>query len=135
WSPDDVILFAPEGAGPLYRVSASGGDSIEATKVQPPKIGSHRFPSFLPFTGGRRQFLFYGHGTTPDAQGIYIGSLDSPETKHLTAADTAGGIFERSIGDLEPILGDMIHRLERDLLSKRLSSEQERERIEQTAIA
>src|SRR5207244_8692523 len=25
-----------------------------------------------------------------DAQGIYIGSLDSLETKHLTAADTAG---------------------------------------------
>ena len=90
WSPDGLILFAPEGAGPLYRVPASGGDSIEATKVQPPQIGSHRFPNFLPFTGGRRQFLFYGYGTTPDVQGIYIGSLDSLETRRLTAADTAG---------------------------------------------
>jgi Tol biopolymer transport system component len=90
WSPDGLILFAPEGVGPLYRVSASGGDSIAATNIQPPRKDSHRFPSFLPFTGGRRQFLFYAYGDEPDAQGIYLGSLDSSETRRLTSADSAG---------------------------------------------
>jgi eukaryotic-like serine/threonine-protein kinase len=89
WSPDGLILFAPEGAGPLYRVPASGGKPVEATKVHPPEVGSHRFPNFLPFESGRHQFLFYGHGT-PEGDGIYLGSMDSSVTKRLTAADTAG---------------------------------------------
>src|SRR5207244_3076294 len=46
----------------------------------------HRLPHFLP---GGRQFLFYAVGT-PETQGIYLGSLDAPETKRLTAADAAG---------------------------------------------
>ena len=47
---------------------------------------SHRFPYFLP---DGRQFLFYAQGT-PETAGIYLGSLDSAETRRLTAADTAG---------------------------------------------
>ena len=47
---------------------------------------NHRFPQFLP---GGRQFVFYAQGT-PETAGIYLGSLDSPETKRLAAADTAG---------------------------------------------
>jgi len=66
---------------------------------------------------------------------INIAAVGTIEERILERLYERIGIFERSIGDLEPILGDMIHRLERDLLSKRLSSEQERERIEQTAIA
>lgn len=45
------------------------------------------------------------------------------------------GIFERSLGDLEPILGDLTQKLSFDLLSRRLSSEQESKRIEQTLLA
>lgn len=56
------------------------------TKVDAPRQTGHRFPQFL--SGGQR-FLFYASGQ-PDAQGIYIGSLDSLETTRLTAADTAG---------------------------------------------
>jgi hypothetical protein len=47
---------------------------------------SHWFSSFL---SDGRQFLFYAQGT-PEAAGIYLGSLDSAETRRLTAADTAG---------------------------------------------
>ena len=47
---------------------------------------SHRFPKFLP---NGKQFLFYAQGT-PDTQGIYLGSLDSPVLKRLTDTDTAG---------------------------------------------
>ena len=84
WSPDGVILFTPTTASPLFRIPASGGEAVAVTKLE--KQASHRFPQFLP---GGRQFLFYALGT-PETQGIYLGSLDAPETKRLTAADAAG---------------------------------------------
>jgi len=84
WGADGVILFAP-ATGPLSRVSASGGDVVVVTKVDPPNVRSHRFPSFL---NDSRKFIFYAIGRD-DASGIYLGSLDSPDVKRLTAADTA----------------------------------------------
>ena len=45
------------------------------------------------------------------------------------------GIFERSLGDLEPILGELTQQLSFDLLSRRLSPEQTAKRIEQTILA
>ena len=45
------------------------------------------------------------------------------------------GIFERSLGDLEPILGELTQQLSFDLLSQRLSPEQTAARIEQTLLA
>jgi Tol biopolymer transport system component len=85
WSSDGVILFAPSASGSLYRVPASGGDVVAVTRLQPQHT-SHRFPQFLPRT---RQFLFYVQGAT-DIQGIYLGSLDSQDTKRLTSSETMG---------------------------------------------
>jgi Tol biopolymer transport system component len=85
WSADGVILFAPIGPGPLFRITASGGAAVAVTKLLDKQV-SHRFPQFLP---GGRQFLFYAQGT-PETAGIWLGSLDTPQTKRLTAADTAG---------------------------------------------
>ena len=45
------------------------------------------------------------------------------------------GVFERTLGDLEAIIGEEIGRLTRDLLSRHLTHEEEDERIEQTARA
>ncbi|HYE73078.1 MAG TPA: helicase-related protein, partial [Blastocatellia bacterium] len=45
------------------------------------------------------------------------------------------GIFENSVGDLEPILGDVIQELTTDLLSQRLTEEQIENRITQTQLA
>jgi eukaryotic-like serine/threonine-protein kinase len=85
WGADGIILFAPSG-GPLFRVSASGGEAVAVSKIDPPRVRSHRFPSFLP---GTRTFLFYATGSD-DASGIYLGALDSPDVRRLTAADSAG---------------------------------------------
>ena len=84
WNADGVILFARTFNGPLFRIPASGGEAVAVTKLD--RQQSHRFPQFLP---DGRQFLFYAQGT-PETRGIYLGSLDSDETKRLTAADTAG---------------------------------------------
>ncbi len=44
-------------------------------------------------------------------------------------------IFERSLGGLEPILGEKIAELSKELLSKKLTDEEATAKIEQTAIA
>jgi Tol biopolymer transport system component len=81
WSRDGVILFAPGIGGGLRRVPAKGG-----TVAVVPGDGG-RFPAFLP--DGRR-FVFFLGPTSPDRQGIYLGSLDAPDARRLVPADVAG---------------------------------------------
>lgn len=57
------------------------------------------------------------------------------EEKILTRLYERIGIFEKSLGDLEPILGEMTERLHNELLSRRLTRQEEEERIRQTALA
>ena len=45
------------------------------------------------------------------------------------------GIFERSIGDLEAILGNVVQELERDVFSKSLTPAEQAARVEQVALA
>jgi serine/threonine protein kinase len=85
WSPDGVILFAPNGGGPLMRIPAAGGSPVASTKLLPEQT-SHRFPRFLP---DGRQFLFLATGPEK-VRGTYIGSLDSRESNFL--ADIEGAV-------------------------------------------
>jgi eukaryotic-like serine/threonine-protein kinase len=85
WGPDGTIVFAPTLASALARVPASGGDVAALTALSAGQSG-HSFPQFLP--DGRR-FLFYSLGT-PDAQGIYVGSLGGEAPRRLIPADGAG---------------------------------------------
>lgn len=84
WGTDGTILFSAGTTGPLSRVPASGGQPVEATQVESPQQAGHRLPQFLP--DGRR-FLFYVMGT-PEARGVYVGTLDSQETRRLFDADS-----------------------------------------------
>jgi hypothetical protein len=72
---------------------------------------------------------------SPSISIINIAALNTIEDRILERLYSRIGVFERSIGDLEPILGDMIHQLEFDLLSRRLTPQQEEDRIEQTRLA
>ena len=94
WNADGVILFSPSNASPLFRVPASGGEAVAVTTLD--RQTSHRFPSFLP---DGRQFLFYAQGTQETA-GIYLGSLDSAETRRLAAADAAGVYLPSRMGGM-----------------------------------
>jgi Tol biopolymer transport system component len=88
WGPDGTILFNASSTA-IFRVSASSGEPVAITKLDLPRISQHRFPHFLP---DGRHFLFYAVGT-PEAQGIYLGSLDGSEPKRLAQADTGAVYF------------------------------------------
>jgi serine/threonine protein kinase/Tol biopolymer transport system component len=84
WNADGVILFAPAALSRLFRVPASGGQAVAATKLDQER--SHQSPFFLP---DGRHFLFFAPGHNPTS-GIYLGSLDSLDTQRLTPAETDG---------------------------------------------
>jgi Tol biopolymer transport system component len=94
WSPQGVIVFGTRGAGPLYRIPASGGIPAALTKVDPSQgEGAQSFPQFLP--DGRR-FLYFRQSTNPEVQGIYAGSLDLRPEQQSTArivATTLGNFY------------------------------------------
>jgi hypothetical protein len=56
---------------------------VAATTLMPQQRG-HYAPEFLP---DGRHFLFFVGGT-PDTRGVYVGLLDSPDTRRLFDADT-----------------------------------------------
>jgi eukaryotic-like serine/threonine-protein kinase len=92
WNSDDVILFAPQVAGPLYRVAACGGTPVPVTCV-PDEQSSHLhcWPVFLPRSD---RFLFFVNRTGPGdllRNGIYAGSLSSTDT-HLISSEIDGNV-------------------------------------------
>jgi Tol biopolymer transport system component len=78
WNGKDVILFAPASHGVLYRVSASGGQPQPLTSLTPDS-DSHRWPVFI----DDDRFLFVVQSDRPAAEGVFVGSLGSQETRKL----------------------------------------------------
>jgi Tol biopolymer transport system component len=89
WNADGTILFPRQINGPLWRVPATGGEPVVVTQLDPPRHISHSDPQFLP---DGRHFLFFALGT-PDASGIYLGSLDGGAPTRLIAADSRGAFL------------------------------------------
>jgi serine/threonine protein kinase len=78
WNRDGVILFGPGGASPMLRVSSAGGSATPVTSLDPSRQQiAHEWPSFLP---DGKHFLYFADSDSENA-GIYVGSLDSKETK------------------------------------------------------
>jgi eukaryotic-like serine/threonine-protein kinase len=84
WNRDGLILFAPDVRSSLFRVASAGGEPVAVTKL-PPQLTYHRFPSFLP---DGHHFLYFETSGSPETTGVYVGSLDSNESKRLLSADT-----------------------------------------------
>jgi eukaryotic-like serine/threonine-protein kinase len=95
WNKDDVIVFSPYSrqAG-LYRVTAAGGTPQAVTQPDPSRREtSHRWPMFLP---DGKQFLFMAatFSGDKDVDAIFVGSLDSKQTKFIVAADANAAYAE-----------------------------------------
>jgi Tol biopolymer transport system component/tRNA A-37 threonylcarbamoyl transferase component Bud32 len=71
WGRAGVILVAPGPVSPIQRVPAAGGVLVPVTKPEPGE--SHFVPDFLP---DGQHFLYYVTGGKPEANGIYIASLE-----------------------------------------------------------
>jgi len=87
---EGTIIFSPSLASPLYRVSEAGGQPVAVTQLESARTYGHLQPRFLP---DGRHFLFFATGS-PEAQGVYLGSLDGGDAKRLTAAGAHGEYLE-----------------------------------------
>ncbi|HYN43305.1 MAG TPA: protein kinase, partial [Thermoanaerobaculia bacterium] len=87
WGRAGVIVYAPDPAGPLYRVDAAGGEPRPATTLDPARRETaHLRPCFLP--DGKR-FLYFVRSDQAGVTGIHAGSLDGSLKKQVLALDVA----------------------------------------------
>ncbi len=99
WNRNGVILFTPKD-GPIYRVSSAGGAATPATTFDTSRQQNvHYWPQFLP---DGKHFLYYAPSSNPEKDAIYVGLLDSKETKLL--------LNERSIALYSPPGYLLFHR-------------------------
>jgi Tol biopolymer transport system component/tRNA A-37 threonylcarbamoyl transferase component Bud32 len=83
WNQNDIIVYAPSGTGPLFKIPATGGEPVAVTKVEAGHM-SHRFPQFLP---DGEHFIFFAAGSSP---GIYVGSLSGGPAKRILNTEASG---------------------------------------------
>ena len=87
WSRDGVIIFSRGVAEGLYRVPAAGGAPVRITEVDGSRNElEHTWPYFLP---DGRHFLYLARNAQPENSAIYLGWLDSKETKRLLQAHSS----------------------------------------------
>ena len=95
WSSENVIVFAPDGGAPIFRVAASGGTAAQVTTLDATtQETSHRWPRFLP--DGKR-FLFLSRKPKPPGRlAIELGSVEGGLRTRLVESST-GGVFARGL--------------------------------------
>ena len=83
WSPSNVIVFASDISGPIYRVPATGGTATAVTGA-PPSMGqsSDRWPFVLP-DGKHFLYLHSPIGAVSNQNEIRFGSMDGSAPKTL----------------------------------------------------
>ncbi len=89
WNRDGVIVFSPLSEGPLYRVSANGGESTPITTLDSTET-AHRYPYFLP--DGKR-FLFSALPPHDGKFTIWLGSLDGSERRKVLDNAGTGAVY------------------------------------------
>lgn len=89
WNEDGIILFCPASAGPLFQVSASGGEPLQVTELDTTAgETAQRFPQFLP---DGKTFIYV---SLPKVKywKAKVASLENPEPKTILTA-SSGAIF------------------------------------------
>jgi len=90
WNDAGIIIFQRGWSEGLMKVPAGGGTPAPVTTLNKDRFEvAHRWPFFLP---DDRHFLFYVVSTTnpvsSEYSGIYIGSLDSNESRLLLKSES-----------------------------------------------
>jgi eukaryotic-like serine/threonine-protein kinase len=99
WGEKNVILFAPDVGGPIWRVNSDGSHAEPFTdKLLATGQDSHRWPLFLP-DGEHFLFLKARFGSEEDgrASGIYLGSLSGKDLTLLINIRSNPGYAEGNL--------------------------------------
>ena len=93
WGKKNVIIYAPNAAGPLWRINPDGSDARPLTdKLIAEGESSHRWPTFLP---DGEHFLFWAgdfdQGPQDQHTGIYLSSLAAKGKDLVTQAKSSCG--------------------------------------------
>ncbi|MBF8296359.1 MAG: hypothetical protein HW389_2904 [Bacteroidetes bacterium] len=93
WNEHGTIIFSPSTNDPIFRVQATGGDPVPVTRVDTTKKELyHQYPVFLP---DGEHFLFLARtiytNDKPDADSVYVTSLNGTERRSLFCATTNVG--------------------------------------------
>jgi eukaryotic-like serine/threonine-protein kinase len=82
WNRDGVILFTTGNFGtPILRVPSAGGAAVPVTPLGASQTEfGHVWPTFLP---DGKHFLYLARDPSPEKSAIYVGSLDSKDSKLL----------------------------------------------------
>jgi Tol biopolymer transport system component/predicted Ser/Thr protein kinase len=84
WNRDGVILFSTGAGSPILRVPSAGGSTTPVTSFDASQpANGHAWPFFLP---DGKHFLYTTVAANPENRGIYVGLLDSKETKLILKA-------------------------------------------------
>jgi Tol biopolymer transport system component len=86
WSTDGTILFVPAPTSELLKVPASGG-TASPLKAALNGLQTFEAPHFLP---DGKHFLYYVFRSDPDKQGLYVGSLETGESKKILGITSRG---------------------------------------------
>lgn len=81
WNGKGDIIWVLDNRSPLYRIRESSGVIEQLTSLDSSRAeNSHRYPIFLP---NGRDFLFVARSGQRENNALYLGSLDSGETRRL----------------------------------------------------
>ena len=87
WNSEDTILFTVgQNDKGIFRISAAGGEPTQVMKPDPEQHEAYRFwPFFLP---DGRHFLFVAGKRERRETAVYVGSIDTTETRELMKIDS-----------------------------------------------
>jgi Tol biopolymer transport system component len=93
WGAHNEIVFAPGGAGPLFRVAASGGAPEQITKLEAGQMETaHLWPHFI---GDDHHLVFFANAADPRGKGNLLLDLErgirAIVAQHDVAVVPAGG--------------------------------------------
>ena len=91
WNTSNIIVFAPDASGPIYRVSSAGGAATPVTTLDAARHETgHRFPSFLPDGDHFLYAALPGAESLPD---VFAGSLSNANLKTRIGAMESSPVF------------------------------------------
>jgi Tol biopolymer transport system component len=113
WNRDGWILFSPSLADGLYKVPAAGGKPQQVLKLDESK--GERGAVWPQFLADGRHYIFYQQTDNAETAGVYVASLDSPDSRRLFASQT-NAVY--SISSLDtPKTGYLLYINERNLMA------------------